>query len=222
MNNSALYRILEAHRKASNEAASHPNMRRSDYCDGQAHAFRFAFTALTSEDETLAAIFASAAHVDAGKRYGDFPYTYHLAAVRGVLEEFGFAHTTGAYVALMQAAWLHDTLEDTKTTYDDLVVNFGKRVADLVEAVTGRGPTRPVRNQDFYRKIRAFAGSHAGVLKVCDRIANVRQSAKDKKTNSAHILFDMYCGERAEFEAALNPVSIPVQLWEALDCAYES
>ncbi len=37
---------------------------------------------------------------------------------------------------VLAAALLHDTIEDTDTTYDELVEAFGKRVADIVAEVT--------------------------------------------------------------------------------------
>ena len=56
---------------------------------------------------------------------------------------------------VVAAAWLHDTIEDTSVTREDIVAHFGDEVAALVWAVTGEGATRSERNQSAYAKIRA-------------------------------------------------------------------
>ena len=61
------------------------------------------------------------------QKYGDRPYSYHLALVSQVLSDFGYA----ADEAIAAAGWLHDTLEDTETAYEVLVSEFGKETADI-------------------------------------------------------------------------------------------
>ncbi|NJK44821.1 MAG: hypothetical protein HC933_11530 [Pleurocapsa sp. SU_196_0] len=51
------------------------------------------------------------AHAD--QRYGDQPYVVHLERVVSVLEQFGVTPETSSGEALLCAAWLHDSLEDT-------------------------------------------------------------------------------------------------------------
>ena len=66
------------------------------------------------------------AHKDMRRKSGE-PYILHpLAVARIVVEDIGLG-VTSAICAL-----LHDTVEDTKTTYDELVENFGKVIADIV------------------------------------------------------------------------------------------
>lgn len=67
---------------------------------------------------------------------------------------------------LIAAAWLHDTLEDTDTTYPVLAAKFGQRVADLVNEVT----------HEVSKKGNYFPRLHsreAIMLKLADRLANV-------------------------------------------------
>ena len=119
---------------------------------------------MSAEDEARA--FAEAAHRE--QRYGDGPYVTHLAAVRAVLADFGYDGALGV------AAWLHDTIEDTGVTRDDVAQRFGEEVASLVWAVTGIGANRKARNASAYEKIRATP--RAAILKLADRIANVEAS----------------------------------------------
>jgi (p)ppGpp synthase/HD superfamily hydrolase len=75
-------------------------------------------------DEERARAFAIAAH--GNQRYGEQPYEVHLAAVRQVLFDFGH----GGELAI--AAWLHDTVEDTDVTVEQIELEFGSAVAALV------------------------------------------------------------------------------------------
>jgi (p)ppGpp synthase/HD superfamily hydrolase len=144
----------------------------------------------TTDAEQRAIRFAEQAH--AAQRYGaDAPYTVHLAAVRRVLADFGLAGD------LAVAAWLHDSVEDTPTTREQVAALFGEPVAVLVWAVTGRGPNRKARNADAYAKIVA-AGASAATLKLADRIANAEASRADNPR-----LLAMYRDELPAFEGML-------------------
>lgn len=147
-----------------------------------------------------------AAKKHAAQRYGDKPYTVHLAAVRDVLREAGFDDEH----PLALAAWLHDTIEDTDATREELTDRFGARVADLVWAVTGIGKNRKERNENAYAKIRAYP--EAAILKLADRIANVEASAH------APDKLAMYRKEWPAFRDALQGYGIPA-LWERLQKA---
>lgn len=147
-------------------------------------------------DEDLAKKFAAKAHAD--QKYGDQPYTVHLAAVRAVLSDFGLDPDGGFSLGdLCMAAWLHDVLEDTPTTAEQLELTFGSDVTKLVWAVTGEGANRKERVASAYRKIAEYP--KALVLKLADRIANAEASAKDNPR-----LLTMYRGEYPAFKNALG------------------
>lgn len=65
---------------------------------------------------------------------------------------------------LLVAALLHDTIEDTKTYYDELVEEFNKDVADLVQEVT-KGQWNQFPHLKTQRGV---------VLKFADRLCNLR------------------------------------------------
>ena len=70
------------------------------------------------------------------------------------------------------AALLHDVLEDTPTTWQEIACEFGDYVTALVERVTDEpGPNRKERKLTSYWKIRG--DQNALVIKLCDRIVNV-------------------------------------------------
>jgi len=85
-----------------------------------------------SVDESLinrAYIYATAAHGSQTRHSGD-PYFAHPIEVAGILTEYKLDAAT------IVAGLLHDTIEDTEVTRQDIEAKFGAQVADLVEGVT--------------------------------------------------------------------------------------
>ena len=80
-----------------------------------------------------AADYAARQHI-AQRRKGERaePYVNHLTEVAALLAEA----TDGSDVVLLMGGLLHDTLEDTDATYEDLEQRFGPEVASLVAEVT--------------------------------------------------------------------------------------
>ncbi|KAF0845627.1 HD domain-containing protein [Nocardia caishijiensis] len=155
--------------------------------------------------EAQAREFAVAAHGD--QRYGELPYITHLTAVRAVLDDFGF----GGDLAV--AAWLHDIIEDTPVTAEEVESRFGRAVLDLVWAVTGVGPDRKSRNLDAYTKIAAHP--RAVILKLADRTANAEASPP------ASSWMGMYRTEHPTFTAHLGGLLADdptvARMWARLD-----
>ncbi|KWV44769.1 phosphohydrolase [Bradyrhizobium macuxiense] len=97
------------------------------------------------------------------------PYINHLAEVANLLA----AVTDGADAELVAAGWLHDTIEDTATTRDELARAFSARVASLVvECTDDMSLPKPVRRQkqidDAPHKSQA-----AKLIKTADKISNI-------------------------------------------------
>ncbi len=74
-------------------------------------------------------VFAATAHAGQTRLSGE-PYLSHPLAVADTLAEMGFDEPTVA------AGLLHDTVEDTKATIEEIDENFGEEVADIVDGVT--------------------------------------------------------------------------------------
>lgn len=83
---------------------------------------------------------------------------------------------------ILAAGLLHDTIEDTDTTYDELVQHFGQKVADLVMEVTQEG------KKDEYGYYFPRLHSTEGVLiKLVDRSSNLsRMQAWDAKRRETY------------------------------------
>ncbi len=116
--------------------------------------------------------FAKKAH-DGHKRYSGEPYLNHLAAVACMLAEIGMGARTVA------AGLLHDTIEDTKVTADELRAEFGDEIFFLVQGVTKLGSVRYYgsdRHNESLRKLFVATSQDIRVLiiKLVDRLHNMQ------------------------------------------------
>jgi guanosine-3',5'-bis(diphosphate) 3'-pyrophosphohydrolase len=152
--------------------------------------------------EERAKEFAIKAHGE--QKYGDEPYVVHLEAVRKVLADFGIEK--GDDVAV--AAWLHDVVEDTSVTREEIEKEFGAEVSALVWAVTGVGQNRKERSASAYLKMQALP--QAVTLKLADRIANCEASSRNNPS-----LLTMYRNELPAFTSALAGLGAPA-MWTRL------
>lgn len=72
------------------------------------------------------------------------------------------------------AGILHDTLEDTNTTFDELVLNFSKEVADLVAEVSHPKDYSGVQVQEYYEKLKHIS-LPAKMIKLADFLSHLRR-----------------------------------------------
>ena len=140
------------------------------------------------------------------QRYDEHPYEHHLLQVVEILQ----AWTDDP--DLLAAAWLHDTIEDTHTSRDDLMRLFGERVASLVWAVTAEGENRAEKMSAIYRKIADTPD--AALVKLADRVANVEAASP----GSRHL--ERYLGEHEGFAKASRPY-VPADAWTRMEAAYQ-
>lgn len=147
--------------------------------------------------------FAIEKHGD--QMYGDVPYRNHLYAVVQCLRDFGFIGKYADFGAL------HDTIEDTPATREEIEHLFGHEVSMMVWACTGVGRNREIRNATIYAKISMLP--KAAIIKTADRICNVENA----KPGSKHA--KMYLGEREEFFAHVAYYA-PRAMQDRLERAY--
>src|SRR5580704_12154631 len=120
----------------------------------------------------------------ARKGRGGEPYINHLAEVANLLS----AATDGADAELVAAGWLHDTIEDTETTREELAERFSDRVAALVvECTDDMTLAKPER-----RRRQVINAPHksaaAKLIKIADKISNIgarvhRDPTKDERVD---------------------------------------
>lgn len=118
--------------------------------------------------------FAAAKHRDQRRKGGDAsPYINHPIRVAQILAGAGGVTD----VAVLQAAVLHDTIEDTETTAGELEATFGPEVRRLVEEVTDdkRLPKDERKRLQIERARSLSAG--AKQIRIADKIANIADVA---------------------------------------------
>ncbi|MCH5230498.1 MAG: bifunctional (p)ppGpp synthetase/guanosine-3',5'-bis(diphosphate) 3'-pyrophosphohydrolase [Muribaculaceae bacterium] len=118
--------------------------------------------------------FAKEAHKGARRRSGE-PYILHpIAVARIVVEELGLGSTS------ICAALLHDVVEDTDYTREDIEMAFGKKIADIVEGVTKIsggifGDKASVQAENFRKLLLSMSTDIRVILvKMADRLHNMR------------------------------------------------
>jgi len=117
---------------------------------------------------SVARQFAEEAHGD--QKYDNMPYTNaHLDKVVHTLTFF----TNDPVVLAM--GYLHDVLEDTSVTYDELAKTFGHVIANGVLALTDQKGNSRFERQ-FLTYVRLRDNREALLVKLCDRITNMRAS----------------------------------------------
>lgn len=137
---------------------------------------------------------ASEAHKGQMRLSGE-PYVVHPIEVASILVDIGMDTSTIA------AALLHDVVEDSLYTYEDIEAQFGHEVAELVEGVTKLGKieykSREEEQADNVRKmVLAMAKDIRVVLiKLADRLHNMRTlrfKSPEKQKEKAKEVFDIY------------------------------
>jgi (p)ppGpp synthase/HD superfamily hydrolase len=118
-----------------------------------------------------AADYAARQHI-AQRRKGERaePYVNHLIEVAALLAEA----TAGEDVVLLMGGLLHDTLEDTDATYEDLEQRFGPEVASLVAEVTDDKSLPKEERKRLQITKTPGKSRRAKLLKLADKTSNLR------------------------------------------------
>src|SRR5580704_13965108 len=117
--------------------------------------------------------FAAQAHKGQTRKSGD-PYVTHPLSVARIIAELKLD------VASVCAGLLHDCVEDTSATVEQLGETFGKEIAYLVDGVTKLGKlpysTREEQQAENFRKMLLAMARDIRVIlvKLCDRLDNMR------------------------------------------------
>ena len=113
-----------------------------------------------------AIIYAVKAHAGIPRRGRDFPYIVHP-------------------LELLAAAVLHDVVEDTDCTVEDIRAEFGDRVADLVDAETEKHDHSRNKEESWLDRKKAAledlrrAGRDVKIVALGDKLSNMRAIARD-------------------------------------------
>lgn len=122
-----------------------------------------------SEVAYIARDYAREMHAGQVRKYTGDPYFTHPQRVAGWMSR------TGQEPKLIAAAYLHDVIEDTPATYNDLLLRVGKTVADLVlelTDVTTQADGNRATRKEIERNRLANCSAHAQTVKMADLIDN--------------------------------------------------
>lgn len=126
-----------------------------------------------------AIVFAVEAHHNTERRGKGFPYIVHP------MEAVEIVATITSDQELLAAAVLHDTIEDTDVTYEQLLALFGERIANLVYAETDRFAEGVSEADSWHDRkqaaIERLAASpyEAKIVALGDKLSNMRAIARD-------------------------------------------
>jgi (p)ppGpp synthase/HD superfamily hydrolase len=157
---------------------------------------RFGFTKQHANIIKIAIMLATNGHNDTNHKYGNGSYTIHLAHVVDIAYRFIHLVPIELRAIVIAACYLHDSIEDARLSYNDIVKAFTNgsvdkktavMIAEIIRAVTNytRGRNRKERMPDFiYQEIRETIG--ATFTKLCDRIANIEFGGKAEMYEKEH------------------------------------
>jgi (p)ppGpp synthase/HD superfamily hydrolase len=168
--------------------------------------------------------FAARAHAE--QKYGTDPYLVHLDEVASLCllhlpgigtwdpAEPGGRRFRHLIVDCLVAAYLHDVVEDTLTTMDEIAAQFGTEAALRAHLLSDPpGKSRRERKAALHRRLeltdeRSPVGAVVIGVKVMDRLANLRRSAAGNPD-----LLDMYRRESEAFKKACFRTGMCGQAW---------
>ena len=160
-----------------------------------------------TKDTSTARWFAIAKH--GNQLYGQQPYSYHLSdAVNELMDHVLDLPALKFYdhQIIICATYLHDVLEDTECTAEEMRELFDDQIVELVQCVTdGPGKNRKERKAHVYAAIRA-TGPAALAVKLADRLSNAKTSGLAKGESD---MLKMYRKEQPDFENQFDPSFTP-------------
>jgi len=118
--------------------------------------------------------FAARKHKDQRRKDAEAsPYINHPIALASILCNEG--HVTD--VEVICGALLHDTVEDTATTPEELATEFGSAIRDIVMEVTDDKSLPKMERKRLQVEHAAHASPKAKLVKLADKISNLRDVA---------------------------------------------
>jgi (p)ppGpp synthase/HD superfamily hydrolase len=150
--------------------------------------------------------FALKAHGD--QKYGEHPYIFHLDAVVNILDRYA--------PDVRIIGYLHDVLEDTKKTEDDIKKEFGEFIAKCVYFVTDEsGHNRQIRKIKTYKKLKFIPAEYekALIVKAADRLTNIESCIIEGRIS----LLKMYMKESYAFKDAVYRKGLCDDIWQSIE-----
>ena len=132
--------------------------------------------------------FAVHAHAGTERRGKGFPYIIHP------LEAMTIVSTMTSDQEILAAAVLHDVVEDTDITIDEIRKRFGDRVAQLVDSESDRKMEFTdwrARKEESLNRL-SFASREEKIVALGDKLSNMRAIARDYTTKGDDSFWEMF------------------------------
>ena len=103
------------------------------------------------------------------KGYNSIPYINHPIGVADLIVRVAGVED----VRVIQAALLHDVVEDTPVTFEEIQKNFGNEVATLVEELTDDTTLTSSKRKEMQLKTASLLSDKARLIRIADKICNI-------------------------------------------------
>jgi (p)ppGpp synthase/HD superfamily hydrolase len=140
-----------------------------------------------------ALVYAKEKHDGQWRKGSGIPYISHPMQVAGIALEYGADEEQAA------AALLHDVIEDTPTTYEDIREAFNERVAEIVRACSdaedheSKAEWRD-RKETYLERLKT-KGADVALVSCSDKLHNARSIVADLRTEGP-AFFERFTGKR--------------------------
>lgn len=167
---------------------------------------------VASQQLSRAFALAQSRHAHQGRKVGNAPYIGHLMGVAALVIDHGGSEEQAC------AALLHDALEDTDLTYEEVLKECGPVVANMVRdcSDTKENMTREekirtfvARKSAYLEHLRLMNGNPAVLVALADKTNNAENTLRDVRTFRAAGNTDA----EQQFWATFNSASVDQQHW---------
>lgn len=135
------------------------------------------------------------------------PYINHPLALAAILAAEGGVSDA----RVIAAALLHDTVEDTETTLEEIAARFGDEVAGIVAEVTDDKDLPKAERKALQVSRAAHKSPGAKLVKLADKIANLRDLAAAPPADWAEERLRAYADWSGEVVAGLRGINPPLE-----------
>ncbi len=136
------------------------------------HDYKDRSDAAKAADKLEKKAFDLAYSAHAGQKYGEHPYIYHLEMVASAIPWLDTADVT-QFSIMKAAALLHDVIEDTPITREQVAEECGKEVADIVWELTNRPEEVNDKSRDLEFARLSGISLSAKIIKATDLACNM-------------------------------------------------
>ena len=123
--------------------------------------------------------FSALKHQNQKRKDGKTPYVIHPISVAVILSEIGGIDDE----EILSAALLHDTIEDTDATTDEIDREFGSKISSIVEELTDNKELSYSERKQFQIDHAPDLSKEATLVKIADKTSNVTDLINEKPTD---------------------------------------